>query len=155
MIWTWMNSWLFVAWPRYQLYFKNKKTVRSAYYARWWPLWSDLRIREEYEKQQDISFLKEIWKLNTGLKFCCEVQILSLMWEVKLGQEMKFQIFSKLWPENHKVRETQKHIFFSLPPLNSARRPPALFFPRRFMTESSRFKGSSSERYSRTFHFKD
>ena len=47
-------------------------------YARWWPLWSDLCIREEYEKQQDISFLKEIWKLNTGLKFCCEVQILSL-----------------------------------------------------------------------------
>ena len=47
-------------------------------YARWWPLWSDLCIREEYEKQEDISFRKYKWKSNTGLKFCCEVQILSL-----------------------------------------------------------------------------
>ena len=74
MIWTWMNSWLFVAWPRYQLYFKNKKTVRTLMTA----LLSDLCIREEYEKQEDISFRKDKWKSNTGLKFCCEVQILSL-----------------------------------------------------------------------------
>lgn len=43
-----------------------------------------------------------------------------------------------------KIRLRQKHIFFSLPPLHSVARPPALFFSRRFMTESSRFKGSSS-----------
>ena len=43
-----------------------------------------------------------------------------------------------------KIRLRQKHIFFSLPPLHSVVRPPALFFSRRFMTESSRFKGSSS-----------
>ena len=34
-------------------------------------------------------------KVQQGLKFCCEVQILSLMcWEVKRGEEMKFQILS-------------------------------------------------------------
>lgn len=82
-------------------------------------------------------------KVQHGLKFCCEVQILSLMWEVKLGQEMKFQMLSKVWPEKSDW-ERQKHIFFSLPPLHSVARPPALFFSRRFMTESSRFKGSSS-----------
>ena len=75
MIWTWMNSWLFAAWPRYQLF---QKQENSTHVDHWWPLWSDLCIREEYEKQEDISFRKEIWKSNTGLKFCCEVQILSL-----------------------------------------------------------------------------
>ena len=34
-----MNSWLFVAWPRYQLYFKNKKTVRTLMTALKWSLY--------------------------------------------------------------------------------------------------------------------
>ena len=107
-------------------------------YARWWPLWSDLCIREEYEKQQDISFRKGKWKSNTGLKFCCEVQILSLnrprsSW----GGKRDFKSQSRKGNKTLTKEEKRKsRIFFSLPPRYMAWRPPALFFSRGFMTES-------------------
>ena len=105
-------------------------------YARWWPLWSDFCIREEYEKQQDTSFRKDKWK--SGLTFCCEVQILSLnrprsSW----GGKRDFKSQSRKGNKTLTKEEKRKsRIFFSLPPRYMAWRPPALFFSRGFMTES-------------------
>ena len=49
----------------------------------------------------------------------------------------------KLWPGKKEIMETRKMFSFHFLHYIPAWRPPALFFSRRFMTESSRFKGWS------------